>query len=159
MLLTKLFVPLVSSLSHGFGHGVGQISFVESKVTSPESLNSPPSNYLSSSAVIEAKSTVGRTLIGGPHLDLDLNQWGPSCPTRLRSRRSWVLHRQFLCRTRRSIMLIKILERKPRRANRRPQQATDYYAGFQNSLPINLIKNGFDFVLNCSPYLVNCVRC
>ncbi|CAN6996952.1 unnamed protein product [Brassica rapa subsp. trilocularis] len=56
-------------------------------------------------------------------------------------------------------MLIKILERKPRRANRRPQQATDYYAGFQNSLPINLIKNGFDFVLNCSPYLVNCVRC
>ncbi|KAL0748359.1 hypothetical protein Bca101_030361 [Brassica carinata] len=54
--LLSLFLLLVPSLSHGYIYGVNQISFVESKVTSPKSPNSPPSNYLSSSVVTETKS-------------------------------------------------------------------------------------------------------
>ncbi|KAG5387828.1 hypothetical protein IGI04_029369 [Brassica rapa subsp. trilocularis] len=54
--LLSLFLLLVPFLSHGYSYGVNQISFVESKVTSPKSPKSPPSNYLSSSVVTETKS-------------------------------------------------------------------------------------------------------
>ncbi|KAH0930198.1 LOW QUALITY PROTEIN: hypothetical protein HID58_015925 [Brassica napus] len=54
--LLNLFLFLVPFLSHGYSYGVNQISFVESKVTSPKSPKSPPSNYLSSSVVTETKS-------------------------------------------------------------------------------------------------------